>query len=260
MKKMLLTLDVEEFDLPLQFNQKISEKEMYETSKKGLVLLLNLLDKYKIKATFFTTANFAKKYPKLIKSLILKKHEIASHGYSHSDSFQTIDQLKKAKKELEKITKFKIKGFRAPRFNIQNINILPGLGFKYDSSLHPTFIPGRYNNFFKSRQIHKIGKIIEIPPSTTPFVRLPLFWLAFKNLGINYAKQTTKFNFLDSKYTMLLFHPWEFTDISKFKVPNYIKKNNGKKLLKILENYILFCLKKGYEFDTVESYLENNKI
>ncbi|HDK42737.1 MAG TPA: polysaccharide deacetylase, partial [Candidatus Pacearchaeota archaeon] len=182
MKRILLTFDVEEFDLPREFNQNISEEEMYEISKNGLFAVINLLDKHSIKATFFTTSNFAKKYPKIIKDLSKQGHEIACHGYSHSDDYlNSLSNIKIAKQEIEKIIKSKINGFRAPRFKIKNILGLSEFGFIYDSSLHPTWIPGRYMNLFKKRKIHKIEDITEIPLSTLPILRLPIFWLAFKN-------------------------------------------------------------------------------
>ena len=255
MKQILLTFDLEEFDLPLEFEQKISEKKMFEIPKEGLNNLLFLLDKYNIHATFFTTAIFAKKYPSLLKQ-ISKKHEIACHGYEHSDSYiHDIEKIQSAKKEIEKIIGRKIKGFRAPRFEIKNISELSEFGFEYDSSIHPTFIPGRYMNLFKKRKIHKISDVIEVPLSVLPIIRFSIFWIAFKNLPLFYSKIFTKLNFLSNNYTMLYFHPWEFADLSTIKIPNYIKKKNGKELLKMLEKYILFCKKQGYEFETIENYL-----
>jgi len=40
MKSILLTFDLEEFDLPLEFNQDIDEDEMYEISGRGLFNVL----------------------------------------------------------------------------------------------------------------------------------------------------------------------------------------------------------------------------
>ena len=255
MKRILLTFDLEEFDLPLEFGQIISEKKMFEIPKEGLDNLLFLLDKYNIQATFFTTTIFAKKYPLLLKQ-ISKKHEIACHGYEHSDSYiQDLEKIQSAKKEIEKIIGKKIKGFRAPRFEIEDINLLSGLGFSYDSSIHPTFIPGRYMNLFKKRKIHRIGDVIEVPLSVLPIIRLPIFWIAFKNLPLTYSKIFTKLNFSSNNYTMLYFHPWEFADLSSVNIPNYIKKKNGEELLKMLEKYILFCKKNNYGFETIENYL-----
>ncbi|MCK4647422.1 polysaccharide deacetylase family protein [Candidatus Pacearchaeota archaeon] len=255
MKHILLTFDLEEFDLPLEFGQSISQKQMFEIPKQGLDNLLSLLDKYCISATFFTTATFAKKYPLLLKQ-ISEKHEIACHGYEHSDSYsKDISKLKFAKNEIEKIIKKEITGFRAPRFEIKNIYLLSGLGFLYDSSIHPTFIPGRYMNLFKKRKAHKINNITEVPLSVLPILRLPIFWLAFKNLPLAYSKIFTQINFLSDNYTLLVFHPWEFADLSAINIPNYIKKKHGQELLDMLEKYIRFCKSRNYLFNTIEDFL-----
>ena len=257
MKYILLTFDLEEFDLPLEFGQPTSQKQMFEIPKNGLINLISLLNKYNLRATFFTTAIFAKKYPLLLKQ-ISEKHEIACHGYAHSDSYvKDISRIQSARIEIEKIIKKEIKGFRAPRFKINNIHLLSGLNFLYDSSIHPTFIPGRYMNLFKKRKIHKISEVIEVPLSVLPITRLPIFWLAFKNFPLFYSKIFTKINFLFDNYTLLMFHPWEFADLSSINIPKYIK-GDYRKLLDKLEKYIRFCKKSGYEFETIEDYLQKS--
>ena len=258
MKNILLTFDLEEFDLPLEFGQTISQKQMFEIPKQGLTNLLFLLNKYNISATFFTTATFVKKYPLLLKQ-ISKKHEIACHGYKHSDSYiEDISKIQSAKTEIEKIIKKKIKGFRAPRFEIKDISLLSKLNFLYDSSIHPTFIPGRYMNLFKKRKLHKIGELIEVPLSVLLIIRLPIFWLAFKNFPLSYSKIFTKINFLSNNYTLLMFHPWEFANLSSINIPKYIQ-GKDKKLLDKLEKYIMFCKERGYILDTIEDYIARQK-
>ncbi|MDO8528346.1 MAG: polysaccharide deacetylase family protein [Nanoarchaeota archaeon] len=255
MKQVLLTFDLEEFDAPLEFSGEISEQEQFETSKQGLLLILGLLSKYNIKATFFTTSNFAKHYPSLIKD-ISKKHEIACHGYVHSDSyFKDLSRIPLAKQEIEKIIKKQVHGFRAPRFEIKDISSLSDFGFSYDSSVNPTFIPGRYINLFKKRKPNRIGNITEFPLSALPIIRLPLEWLTFKNFPFLYSKIFTKINSLSSDYTMLIFHPWEFADLTNAQIPFFMKAKHSQKLLNKLEKYIQFCKAKGYDFKTIESYL-----
>ncbi len=256
MKEILLTFDLEEFDSPLDFNSQIDEQKMFEITREGLNRLMALLGKFNITATFFTTANFALKYPRLIREMS-NKYEIACHGYLHSDNYKNdISKIKLAKEKIEKITEKRIRGFRAPRFAIRDISSLHDFGFEYDSSIHPTWIPGRYFNIFKKRKLHKIGNITEIPLSVLPIFRLPIFWLAFKNFPLLYSKLFSKINFLFSDYTMLVFHPWEFADLSDIKIPGYIKKKSGKDLLKMLEDYILFCKKNNYNFSSVSDFLK----
>lgn len=257
MKTILLTFDVEEFDLPCEFGLKIDSKKQMNTSKEGLDSLLNLLRKYDAKSTFFTTLAFAKEYPSLLKKMKEEGHEIASHGNKHSDNYtKGLYRLKEAKEEKETLLGIKIEGFRAPRFQIKEIAGLEEFNFKYDSSLHPTWIPGRYFNLNKKRAPHRRGKIVEIPISTLPLLRLPLFWIAFKNFPLLYSKIITKLNFLSSNYTMLYFHPWEFSDLREFNLPKYIKSKHSKRMLKKLEDYLLFCKNNNYSFKTIESHLK----
>ena len=252
MKKVLLTFDLEEFDLPLELNQKISNEEMYRISLEGLNNILNILNKFDISATFFTTANFAIMYPQVMRKISIN-HEIASHGFSHSHPIN-LENMGKAKKEKEKIIGKPILGFRAPRWKIKDITILEKLGFKYDSSTHPIYLPGRYNNLKQKRKVHKINNLIEIPMSTLP-PNFSIFWIAFKNLPLIYSKIFTKLNFLKSSYTMLVFHPWEFADLSKINIPKHIKKTDGINLSKKLNDYLKFCKKNNYGFETCEEFL-----
>ena len=45
--------------------------------------ILKLLDKYKVKGTFFVLGSIVEKYPELIKEIDKRGHEVACHGYSH---------------------------------------------------------------------------------------------------------------------------------------------------------------------------------
>lgn len=261
MKSILLTFDIEEFDLPKEFNTPISDREAIEVSKRGLLSLLTILKKHQIKATFFITSVFAKNNQKLIKNIQKIGHEIACHGHTHSDDYskkENFPKIRLAKETIERIVCSKILGFRAPRYQIKNIAELEKFGFVYDSSSHPTWIPGRYCNLFKKRKIYKIGNITEIPISTLPICRAPIFWLAFKNFPLAYSKIFTKINFFFSTYNMLVFHPWEFADLSKLKIPSYIKKKHGRDFLEKLEKYILFCKNNNYSFSTIKDYLQKS--
>lgn len=262
MRKILLTFDVEEADIIRKFSQTETDtKKELELSYEGLLNITSLLDKHKIKATFFTTAFFAKKYPAAVREISKKGHEIACHGYFHSDNYVRKEELHKilnAKKEIEKVVGKKVRGFRAPRFEINNkvISKLSELGFAYSSSTHPTFISFRGRHLFKKTKPHRIGDIIEVPVSVMPFLRLPISWIAFKNTPKLYHRFFAKTNFIFSDYLMIVFHPWEFADLKEIKMPSYLKTPHGDEMLKSLEEFILF-LKRKYLFDSISGYLKN---
>ncbi|WP_245871856.1 polysaccharide deacetylase family protein [Nitrosotalea sinensis] len=112
--------------------------------------LLDLFDRYKIRATFFTLGYIAEKHPELIKEIVSKGHEISSHGYYHmdlrsmtKDSFE--QDLVKSLEILRTIGGEKVLGFRAPFFSISENNLwvfeIMKKYLKYDSSIFPTKTP-----------------------------------------------------------------------------------------------------------------------
>lgn len=115
--------------------------------KEGMPMLLDLYDKYRVKATFFYIANFAKQHPEIIKNVQEHGHEIACHGLTHQHdkafdvmSFEDqLEHLTTAKKILEDIAGEEVVSFRAPalRVNFDTPRALMEAGFKYDSSVAP---------------------------------------------------------------------------------------------------------------------------
>lgn len=241
-KNILLSFDLEEFDIPEEYGQKVPNETKMNVSLEGLKKILMLLDELEIKATFFTTANFALHNKEIVKKAS-EKHEIASHGLYHS-SFSDED-YKKSKIILEKIIHKKISGFRMPRLKKISYSKLRKAGYLYDSSINPTWLPGRYNNFFSKRKVHKIKEIIELPISATPIARFYLFWHTFKNFPELLMKSLYSLNLKIDGYINIYFHPWEFTDIKKYNMPWYIKRISGDKLEKKLKNYIIWFKKRG---------------
>ncbi|MEQ1553756.1 MAG: polysaccharide deacetylase family protein, partial [Ferruginibacter sp.] len=128
----LLTFDVEEFDLPTEYNIAISETEQMEIGKLGTDEISKIITAQNITTTLFTTANFAKHFPSTIK-LLAQKNEIASHAFYHS-TFKNEDLLQ-SKIELEKITEKPIYGLRMPRFKKIDLQLVKNAGYTYDSSI-----------------------------------------------------------------------------------------------------------------------------
>lgn len=109
--------------------------------------ILNLLEKYDTKATFFTLGQVAEHYPGLVKKIYDQGHEIGVHGYDHHrfDKMKpelARSQLSRAKSLLEDLTGEEVIGHRAPAFSINEqtswaLPLLADLGFRYDSSIMP---------------------------------------------------------------------------------------------------------------------------
>jgi peptidoglycan/xylan/chitin deacetylase (PgdA/CDA1 family) len=249
-KSVLLSFDIEEFDIPEEYGQLIDEKTQFEVSLRGLESILLLLEQLEIRATFFVTANFAIHHESIIQK-ISHKHEIASHGFYHS-SF-SLEDLEKSKKALEQLTNKSVTGFRMARLMEVDDRELQKAGYKYNSSMNPTYIPGRYNNFFKKRTAYYSNELLNIPVSVTPIIRFPLFWLSFKNLPLSWIKLASQITLQHDSYLCIYFHPWEFTDIKSFQLPNLIKKYSGSEMVDRLEKYLIGLKNQG-EFITFSEF------
>lgn len=257
-KKFCLTLDIEEFDL----DQDLDEEKKFDISLEGSKRILKLLEEEEIRGTFFVTAKFALKYPELVKE-ISKNNEIASHGYDHSDEYNCFEKekcveiLTKSKKILEDISKSKVLGFRAPRMRNVDPEVLKKAGFVYDASSMPSFIPGRFKDFFKKRKMYTKKGIVITPSSTTPILRLPLIWISLRTLGQKYFRFVTRTSSMGNTYASTYFHPWEFVDIQKITgKKNLTIRGTGENLIKLLRNYIRWC-KTRYEFITMKELVQD---
>jgi peptidoglycan/xylan/chitin deacetylase (PgdA/CDA1 family) len=251
---LLLSFDVEEFDMPLEYGQSISQQEQLETGYRGLQALMNIIDATPVEATFFTTANFAQHFPDAVKSLS-KKHEIASHTFYHSH-FKTEDLLA-SKNKLEEIISKKVYGLRMPRMRKVEMKDVTEAGYSYDSSINPSFVPGRYNNLRVSRRHYYENEMLRFPVSVSPVLRLPLFWLSFKNLPYDFYLHLVKTALKRDGYVCLYFHPWEFINLDKYHIPGYTKRWAGERLQQRLKKLIADLQPCG-DFVSMEKYIREH--
>lgn len=141
-------------------------------------VLLNLLDRHHVQATFFVLGWLAERLPNLVTEIHKRGHEIASHGYNHELCSGLVcatlrEDLLRSKATLEDITGQPILGYRAPSFSVTHdlIETLGELGFRYDSSYNNFAMNKRHgqaNGFFQPSQgdqlVAKNG-IVELPIS-----------------------------------------------------------------------------------------------
>src|SRR5687768_2868744 len=135
----LLSYDVEEFDMPMEYGGQLGLEEQLAISTRGLTQLIELLRKYNIKCTFYCTAQYALHRKELLQSLHKEGFEIASHGYYHSQ-FEVKD-LKTSREVLEYVIQHPVYGYRMARMKPLEANDVANAGYIYNSSIHPTWLP-----------------------------------------------------------------------------------------------------------------------
>lgn len=251
----ILGFDVEEFDMPLEYGKTLPFDEQLSISTTGTFSVLTILQEAGIKATFFCTAQYALHQPEIIQKIVAGGHEIASHGYFHSD-FKT-EHLAQSKILLEKISGQPVTGFRMARMMPVDEQAIADAGYLYNTSLNPTWIPGRYNNLEKPRTWFFEKGVLQIPASVSAFLRFPLFWLTFHNCPMLAIKQMAAKAHRKDGYLNLYFHPWEFTDLDKpvkYGFPSYVSRNSGDAFVERLKDFIGWAKNSGLEFQRTDEF------
>ncbi|NCT93884.1 MAG: DUF3473 domain-containing protein [Chitinophagaceae bacterium] len=246
----LLSFDVEEFDMPLEYQHPIAVEEQMQVGKAGLDALRPLLSDPQLVTTLFTTAHFAEQFPVHIQDLS-GQHEIASHTFYHS-SFEDA-HLIQSKQSLEAITGKPVSGLRMPRMRPVAMEAVKKAGYTYDASINPTWLPGRYNNLHLSRRYYQDQGMLRVPASVSPVIRFPLFWLSFKNLPYTIFRSLALRALHRDGYLSLYFHPWEFVDISGYGMPQYTWRHAGPVLLERLYR-LVNDLKKQARFISMQDF------
>ena len=249
----LISFDIEEFDLPLEYEGEILLDEQLAVSRDGLQKILNLLKKHQAKATFFSTVVFAENNQDLIKQLLDEGHELASHTYYHSHFEE--NHLAESKKRLETLFDTEIKGLRMPRMSPVSPSAVSDAGYSYNSSINPTWLPGRYNNLKVSKTYFYDNQVLMMPASVSYF-RFPLFWLSFHNLPLAVYQFFVKKSYTYGNYLNVYFHPWEFSDIKKkaYKLPDFTTKDTGEKMVEKFDRFLGWLNKNNYKFGTFQQF------
>jgi hypothetical protein len=130
----LLSFDIEEFDMPHEYGKKLPFEEQLTLSTEGTLKILAILKKRNIKATFYCTANYAIHRSGIILKIVNEGHEIASHGYYHSEFLP--EHLKQSKDVLENISGQTVKGYRMARMMPVDEKEIFKAGYKYVHQSH----------------------------------------------------------------------------------------------------------------------------
>lgn len=236
-KRVLLSFDVEEFDLPNEFGGDIPEQEQLEIGTRGFEEALELLDATGVIGTLFTTARLGEHAPRQLKEAA-GSHEIASHGMRH-DRFVPQDYLR-SREVLQDLTQTEVTGFRMARLQPVDTELARNAGYEYDSSENPIRLPGRYDNRHLPRVPRLEGDLLRIPISTTPRMRVPLFWLSFRHMPGPLLRESLDRTLEADGHLVLFFHPWELLDLRAHRrnMPRVVRHGGGKKLRERLRREI----------------------
>ena len=223
----VLTVDVEEYYHGVEFTTALDAAALARLPSRVVAQterLLDVLDAHHAHATFFTLGEIAQRFPRLIRAITGRGHELASHGWDHTpvhrlgaDGFRA--DVRRARHALEHAAGRAIHGYRAPNYSITAhtpwaFAILAEEGHTYDSSVHPIG-PDRYGFPSAPRFVYETPgrELWEVPVGTARALgtNVPLGGGFFRLFPAGLLRDAiASVNRLDRQPLVLYVHPWEF--------------------------------------------------
>jgi polysaccharide deacetylase family protein (PEP-CTERM system associated) len=230
--KNALTIDLEDWYHPELVKRHVAANPQPRVVEATLPLL-DLLDRHRVRATFFILGDVAQKHPDLVRDIHARGHEIASHGMTHTPLWDLDDEgfgreLSAFRRVITDILGegVRVAGFRAPTFSMDNgtryaMRCLLDHGYAYDTSIFPLKNPvyglsGAPCTVYRPdlndlrRQDERSG-IVEFPMTVFEWgrLRIPMsggFYLrvtpyAILKRSLRSVNRTRPF--------VIYFHPWE---------------------------------------------------
>lgn len=107
--------------------------------------MLDLFDTHHAKATFFVVAKHAKDAPAVVREIVSRGHELASHGWTHRKMVRLrpevfAEEVRRSVETLEDLAGVKVRGYRSPFFSLLPDQLWAleaqiEAGLEYDSSI-----------------------------------------------------------------------------------------------------------------------------
>ena len=186
-------------------------------------ILLDLLDRCQIRATFFVVGWVAERHPRLIQEILAAGHELGSHSHTHQRAYDLGEaafrhDLRQSANALLAVGVPAVTLFRAPEWSINDrslwaLQTLVDEGIRVDASMAPLKLVGAvtYPRHPHIRQT-AAGPIIEVPPLVADRFRqvMPLGW----GWGLRMSSPRRVLRTIDTVNraglpAVLTVHPWE---------------------------------------------------
>lgn len=139
----------------------------------GVPLILRMLRKHQITATFYVPGKDAQRHPDAVRAIIAEGHEVAHHGHSHTNPTQLTEAEERAEltdglRALRELGADAV-GYRSPSwdFSSHTLDLLQEVGMLYSSNLLDNIIP----------YLHSTHDLVEVPVSWI-LDDAPHFWFA----------------------------------------------------------------------------------
>jgi polysaccharide deacetylase family protein (PEP-CTERM system associated) len=153
--------------------------------EKNFTRLLDIFEEKNVQVTCFFLGWIAERFPHLVKEVVARGHEVASHGYGHRLVYEQSradfrEDVRRVRLLLEDISGVQVVGYRAPGFSTTEetpwfFDVLAETGYQYDSSVFPA---ARSHGGMRQgrRDPHRVseGQLLEFPITVADLLGKPL--------------------------------------------------------------------------------------
>jgi peptidoglycan/xylan/chitin deacetylase (PgdA/CDA1 family) len=136
---------------------RLTARSEHEYVWDGLQRVVEVLDRYDARATFYVPGATIDENPAAVVDLLDRGHEVAHHGYDHvpTTGLDAAGERQELERGIEALARIGAQptGYRSPGWELTpaTLALLPDLGFRWDSSL------------MGGERPYRIGSLIELP-------------------------------------------------------------------------------------------------
>jgi polysaccharide deacetylase family protein (PEP-CTERM system associated) len=223
-----LSVDVEDWFQVGAFESVIERDDwnsLVDRVERNVHQILDLFDEAQVKATFFALGWVAKRHGGLMREIVVRGHELASHGWDHGRVFRMdrkafAEDIARARQVLEDAAGVRVVGYRAPSFSIDwrtpwAFKELAEQGYTYSSSVAPV----AHDHYgwedaprFAFRPL-PWSELLEIPVTTAMFAGKRLAAGGggfFRVIPYSFTRWAIRqVNGREERPAVFYFHPWE---------------------------------------------------
>ncbi|HVD93302.1 MAG TPA: XrtA system polysaccharide deacetylase [Vicinamibacterales bacterium] len=269
-----MTVDVEDYFHVSVFDGLIPRQEWASMESRvcaNTERILQLFDEEGITGTFFVLGWVAERFPRLVRDIAARGHEIASHGFEHRLVYDMTpaafrEDIRRSKALLESASGAPVLGYRAPSYSVTSrslwaLDVLMEEGFVYDASIFPIH-HDRYGIPVSPRHpyvLQRSSALVEAPASTVrwgPF-NLPIAGGGYFRI-LPYAWTRwgiRRLNEVERLPAIFYLHPWEIDpDQPRLSASRLSQFRHYRNLGKTEDR--LRCLVREFRFSSMMSLLQ----